>query len=218
MGPDILLSHCNGVTEKEASIVLSSGAYISSTPSTELQMGLGEPVCFQDDLRKVASIGVDCHSATSASLVAEARLALQYTRGRNNQRALNSGSAMSQTAKTLEAFNLITIKGARAAGLGDMTGSIAIGKRADLVFWDKLSPGMLAAGEHDLVAAIMHHSSVEEVRSVMVDGIFRKQDGRLLPVFLHDETTKKMQWKEVAQEVLRSRKRVEWRISDAQRA
>jgi imidazolonepropionase-like amidohydrolase len=61
--------------------------------------------------------------------------------------------------KTIDAFNLATIKGARAAELGDKIGSITVGKFADLVFWDKNSPGRLVAAEQDLVAAIIHHSS-----------------------------------------------------------
>jgi len=69
LGPDILLSHCNGMTPEERSAVLSTGAHISSTPTAEPQMGLGDPICFQDDIANVSSLGIDCHSATSASIV-----------------------------------------------------------------------------------------------------------------------------------------------------
>ncbi|TVY16522.1 5-methylthioadenosine/S-adenosylhomocysteine deaminase 2, partial [Lachnellula arida] len=184
MGPDILLSHCHEMTSEEKSSILATGAHISSTPSTELQMGLGEPICFADGMAKVYSLGVDCHAATSSSLVAEARLALQFARGQRNQSAIDTKSTLSIKDKTIDAFNLITIKGAQAIGLRDKVGSIAVGTYADLVFWDKISLGMLAAAEHDPVAAIMHHSSSRDVESVMVNGTFRKHDGILLPVDL----------------------------------
>lgn len=211
LGPDILLSHCNGMTSEEKSSALATGAYVSSTPTTELQMGLEEPICFSDGIGDVSSLG-DCHSATSSSIVSEARLALQYLRGRDNQRALDSASTLSMKNKTLDAFNLVTIKGARAAGLVDKIGSIAVGKCADLVFWDKNSPGMLAAAEYDPVAAIIHHSSVRDVRNVMIDGTFRKREGSLVPIALPGRT--QMEWKELAQEVLGSRKLIEERILD----
>jgi len=214
MGLDVLLSHCNGMTDEERSSVLATSAHVSSTPTTELQMGLGEPVCFSDGIGDVSSLGVDCQSATSSSIVSEARLALQYTRGRENQRALDSTSTLSMKNKTVDAFNLATIKGARAANLSDKIGSIAVGKCADLVFWHKGTPSMLAAAEHDPVAAIIHHSSVRDVRNVMIDGIFRKRDENLVPFSLPGKS--QMKWKDLAQQVLSSRKVIEERILKGQ--
>lgn len=74
-----------------------------------------------------------------------------------SQHSLDNESTISIEHRTLDAFNLATIKGARAAGLSDKIGSIAVGKFADLVFWDRNRPGMLAAAEHDPIAAIVHH-------------------------------------------------------------
>jgi cytosine/adenosine deaminase-related metal-dependent hydrolase len=185
LGPDILLSHCNGMVSEEKSSVLFTGALISSTPTTELQVGLGDPVCFQDDIENVSSLGIDCHSATSASIVDQARLALQFARRRHNQHSLHTKSAVSIKDKTIKAFNLATIKGAHAAGLGDKIikiGSITVGRFTDLVFWDNNNPGMLAAAEQDRVATMIHHSSLRDIKSVMIDGMFRKRDGKLLPM------------------------------------
>jgi cytosine/adenosine deaminase-related metal-dependent hydrolase len=180
MGPDILLSHCNGMTSEEKSFIIASEVHVSSTPSTEMQMGLGEPVCFQDGISDVSSLGVDCHSATSSSMVDQTRLALPFSRSRHNQHSFDTNSPLSMKANMMDAFNLITIKGARAAGLADNVGSITVGKYADLVFWDKNTPGMLAAAEPDPVATIIHHSSLRDVRDVMIDGTFRRRGGGLL--------------------------------------
>lgn len=178
-------------------------------------MALGDPACFEDGLADVSSLGVDCHSATSSSIVDQARLALQFTRGRQNQNSLDTKSTISMKSKTMDAFNLTIIKGARAAGLGDKTGNVAVGKYTDLVFWDKTSPGMLAAAAHDPVVAIVHHSSLRDVRSVMIDGTFRKRDGKLLPVGLPGMPA--MEWKEVTKEVLQSRKSLEAQIEKGQK-
>lgn len=207
MDKDILLSHCNGITASETSSVLSAGAHISSTPTTELQMGLGSPICFQEHLTEISSLGIDCHSATSSSIIEQARLALQYTRGVHNQRSLDTSSPLSMDTTTLQAFNLATVKGARAIGMADMIGSIAVGKFADLVFWDMRSPGMIVASEQDPVAAIVHHSSLRDVWGVMVDGVFRKREGMLAPVDV--DGGRMMEWEDIAGEVLRSRVRIE---------
>ena len=180
MGPDILISHSSDTSEEEAQRLVIGGAHVSSTPSTELQMALGDPVCFRSDLYEISSLGIDCHTATSADIPGQMRLALQTARGVRNQRILDTG----KTPRTIQyqveqAFNLGTIKGARAVGMSSEIGSLAEGKLADIVIFDALSPGMVCAAAHDPVAAIVLHSSVRDVDTVIVDGIVRKESGKL---------------------------------------
>jgi imidazolonepropionase-like amidohydrolase len=52
--------------------------------------------------------------------------------------------------------------------------SVAVGKFADLVFWDKNSPGMITAVEQDLMTASIYYISLREAKSVIIDGKFRK--------------------------------------------
>jgi cytosine/adenosine deaminase-related metal-dependent hydrolase len=114
-----------------------------------------------------------------------------------------------------EAFNLCTILGARALKQGDKIGSIAEGKLADLVIFDANSPAMVCATVHDPVAAIVLHSSPADVETVIVDGIVRKKDARLVDVKLDDETGKNvagkelLRWKDVAENLLRTRERIQ---------
>jgi cytosine/adenosine deaminase-related metal-dependent hydrolase len=49
-------------------------------------------------------------------------------------------------------------------------GSIEEGKLADLVIFDTSSPGMLCAAEQDPVAAIVLHSLIRDIETVMVNG------------------------------------------------
>lgn len=74
-----------------------------------------------------------------------------------------------------QAFNLGTIKDARAVGMSSEIESLAEGKLADIVIFDALSPGMVFAASHDPVAAIVLHSSFRDVDTVIVDGIVRKE-------------------------------------------
>jgi cytosine/adenosine deaminase-related metal-dependent hydrolase len=78
----------------------------------------------------------------------------------------------------VEVIEMATIKGARALGLGDVTGSLTPGKRADLILvrTNDLNIAPLA----NIEAAIVQSATPANVDSVMVDGRFIKRDGRLL--------------------------------------
>lgn len=98
--------------------------------------------------------------------------------------------------------------------MGDQIGSIAVGKAADLVIFDGNTPAMICAGVHDPVTAVILHSSPADVESVIVDGIVRKQDGKLTEVTL-DEQGKKIAsveavgWSDVARNLVRTRERIQ---------
>ncbi|KAL6416308.1 hypothetical protein AUP68_00525 [Ilyonectria robusta] len=90
----MLFSHANGISAESIQAIADAGAHISSTPSTEMQMAVGFPVCLDDDLphaQKQSSLGVDCHSNHASSIIYEMRLALQASRAKRNQKILDQG-------------------------------------------------------------------------------------------------------------------------------
>lgn len=116
-----------------------------------------------------------------------------------------------------EAFNQATIRGARAAKMGDKVGSIAEGKFADLVIFDATSPSMICAGVHDPVAAVVLHSSPSDIDTVIVDGIVRKRNGKLESVKLDERGSAvagkaSVAWGDVAKELIASRAELQKRI------
>lgn len=209
LGSNVIISHATGMTDSDAARISAAGTFISSTPSTELQMGLGGPVCLRDEFSDISSLGVDCHSATSASLVSEARLILQHSRAIHVQEkdGQNSREFLPIKDSVVNVFNLITINGAQAIGMGGQLGRVQEGMLADLVVWDATSPGMLAAAQHDPVAAIILHSSIRDVDTVIVNGVIRKHEGRLVPFQINQEEQK--DWKSVSKDILASREKLE---------
>ncbi len=113
-----------------------------------------------------------------------------------------------------EAFNLATIRGAHAMKMEDQVGSIKEGKLADLVIFDANSPSMVCGALENPVAAIILHSSPADIDTVIVDGVVRKQSGKLVDVDL-DETGKRvtgkenLSWLDVARNLLRTRERIQ---------
>ncbi|KAJ7138144.1 hypothetical protein C8R44DRAFT_766920 [Mycena epipterygia] len=213
---DILLSHASQALPEDAVQLIAEHAHISSTPDTELQMAHGAPVCFRPDLYKISSLGVDCHSNNSGDMLSQMRLALQSARGTHNQQFVAHGKLPRVVSATVEqAFNLGTIMGARAVGMGAEIGSIRVGKLADLVIFDTQSPGMVCAAAHDPVAAIVMHASVRDVETVIVGGRIRKFGGKLVPVDVgsqsidSDAMEELVEWPAVAAKLLQSRQRIQ---------
>jgi cytosine/adenosine deaminase-related metal-dependent hydrolase len=207
---DILLSHASQAEAEDAARLLAAHAHVSATPDVELQMGHGIPVCFRPDLHTISSLGIDCHSNNSADMLSQMRLALQSARGTRNQQFVEQGKLPRAVGATVEqAFNLGTIMGARAVGMGAEIGSIGVGKLADIVVFDGQSPGMICAAEHDPVAAVVLHASVRDIETVVVDGQIRKLGGKLVSADVDDRAEGPMDWPQVAVKLLHSRQRLE---------
>jgi cytosine/adenosine deaminase-related metal-dependent hydrolase len=80
------------------------------------------------------------------------------------------------TARQL--LEMATINGAEIAGVADRTGSLTPGKQADIVVID--GTALSVAPVIDPVAAVTLCADVSNVETVLVAGVSRKRDGRLL--------------------------------------
>jgi hypothetical protein len=128
-----------------------------------------------------------------------------------------AGAHLSSTPRTIPqnlsveaAFNLATVKGAEAVNMSKEIGRIAEGYKADIVVFDGLSPSMVGAAQHDPVAAVILHSTPADIETVIIDGIIRKQNGKLLTVTVDaaaQGTTgdESLSWAAVAKKVVESR-------------
>ncbi|CAI6339473.1 unnamed protein product [Periconia digitata] len=232
-----LVSHGGDLSKEDVEDLRNAGAHLSATPSTELQMAMGRPLCFdaafsdgdtENDQRYPiqdhSSLGIDCHSNNAGSIISEARIGLQDARNHFNESIVKRGprQPLPESLSVEAAFNLATIKGAQAAKMGEEIGAIAEGYKADLVVFDALSPSMVGAAQHDPVAAIILHSSPADIEMVIVDGIVRKRDGRLLPVDVGDVGKEARQivgketleWNEIAKRLVSSRKVIDSKTKD----
>jgi len=79
-----------------------------------------------------------------------------------------------------ECLRMATLGGARALGLGDLTGSLEPGKRADVVLFTRESPRMAFASDPCL--AVVYAASPADVSDVWVDGERVVADGSVRTV------------------------------------
>ena len=82
-----------------------------------------------------------------------------------------------------QALHHATLQSARAVGLGDSIGSIAPGRRADIVLVDLTGPHTQPV--HDLAATLVHSARSADVRTTIVDGRVLMRDRELLTLDVH---------------------------------
>ncbi|TWF88253.1 5-methylthioadenosine/S-adenosylhomocysteine deaminase [Streptomyces capillispiralis] len=79
-----------------------------------------------------------------------------------------------------QALHHATLQSARAVGLGESAGSIAPGRRADIVLVDLTGPHTQPV--HDLAATLVHSARAADVRTTVVDGRVLMRDRELLTI------------------------------------
>ncbi len=179
LGPEQVHVHCNTLTEGEWQVLAHAGAKVSISPETELNMGMGRPVfaaCRKHGLQPTLSC--DIVSLNSGDLLAQLRMALGFARWELADPVNAMGQdPVSVGIGTEEALAWCTTNAAEAIGMSDRIGSIAPGKRADLIVIG--GQGITQHPRHDPVASIVFQSSPHDVRHVLVNGKFAKRNGEL---------------------------------------
>ncbi|MBD8605537.1 amidohydrolase family protein [Aeromicrobium sp. CFBP 8757] len=174
--------HCNTSTPDEFRYLADAGCTIVSTPDTEIQMGMGHPVFNEAKEHGIRStVGCDIITLNGGDVVGQLRLGLQDARVRVND-SFNQRQEMPLTLATssMDALAWGTINGAEALGLGSVTGSLEVGKQADVLIISADSPNMWPMLEEP--GTVIFHSHPQDVDTVFVAGKVVKRHGRLVGV------------------------------------
>jgi len=173
LGPDLQLVHLNNASAAEIALAAEAGTPVSVSPWTELQIGYGQPVT-GELLAAGLPVGLSVDT-TMLSGNADLFAVMKVTQ------ACVNGQARHEFALTArDVLRLATIDGARTLGLGAVTGSLAVGKRADVIVVSAEAPnlGVLTDPARLLVTA----ASPRDVDLVVADGRILKRDGKLTTV------------------------------------
>jgi len=131
LGPDMLHVHCNFFSDDELRRIADTGGTVVVTPETELQMAMKYPVTGR--LLKVGiapSLGIDISSDYAGDMFSQMRLAFQSERALRTQPVLDLRKMLPTISPTVrDALGFATLNGARATGLGTVTGSLVPGNR-----------------------------------------------------------------------------------------
>ena len=164
--PRTVIAHGVHVDDEELALLRESGSAVTHCPSSNLKLGSGvADVVRLRQARVTVGIGADgaaCNNELDG--FAEVRLATLLARTLRGQGALTA----------FDALAMATREGARALHLEEEIGTLAVGRRADIVVIDS---DRLAGPGGTPVARIVFGGGSRGVRDVLVDGTFIVRGG-----------------------------------------
>jgi 5-methylthioadenosine/S-adenosylhomocysteine deaminase len=173
LGPNVLLAHAAGITDEEVDIIARSGASVVICPSTAVKegSGLGRRK-LPELLERGVAVGLGTDSANSSNYLDGVRMMHAAAVGFKDGR-LDAGALLAETV-----VELATLTGARALGLADEVGSVAVGYAADLVVFETRRAEW--RGLFDPVNNLVYSADGRSVRTVIADGRVVVDQGQVL--------------------------------------
>ena len=160
--PNTCLAHCIWLNPNEVDLLAGRDAKVLHCPSSNLKLGSGVARIPELLARGIGvSLGADgapCNNTLDA--FQEMRLAALI------QKPIHGPTVMD--AETI--LRMATSEGARALGIGNETGSIEPGKKADIVLLDLDRVWNPCTTFENIYSSIVYSASPENVHSVMIDG------------------------------------------------
>lgn len=177
MGRDMLFIHGNHLADQELQMIIDGGASISSAIEIEMTYGAYPVVDRFTAMGGQSSLGIDATIDFGGDMFGQMRALLNVWR---LERSLKNPRKMTRKVHQKKVLELATVRAADALGLGDITGSLAVGKKADLLLLRTDALGL--APMWDPYAAVVSYGQSHLVDTVMVDGRVVKRQGRLVGV------------------------------------
>ncbi|MBI5843133.1 MAG: amidohydrolase [Deltaproteobacteria bacterium] len=177
LDPDTLLVHCVWCDDEDIKIIADTGAKVAVCTSSQMKLASGvAPVA--KFLAAGVTVGLGTDGAASSN-------SLDMFLEMNLTAKLHKVTSLDPTAlPARQALLMATLGAARAMGLGEVTGSIEPGKRADIIVLDPEAPALNPV--YDPVSALVYAASGPCVRHVLVDGKIVVKDGKITTFDLHE--------------------------------
>ncbi|MFJ7072524.1 amidohydrolase [Streptomyces sp. NPDC098781] len=173
---DVLIAHGTGILDRDLPALRNASGRVAVATAPRGYLKFAWPTT--TPVRALHDIGVPVGLATD---------------GAASNNSLDVWEAMALTAliqksatgdprwlTSRQALHHATLQSARAVGLGETIGSIAPGRRADIVLIDLSGPHTQPV--HDLAATLVHSARSSDVRTTIVDGRILMRDRELLTI------------------------------------
>lgn len=166
--PSTLAIHCVHADADDLRLLAETDTKVSHNPTSNMYLGSGiAPIPEMHRLGITVGLASDGPASNNNQNMIEA---LKFGA------LLHKVHAQDPRVITAErALEMATIDGARSLGLGDLTGSLEAGKRADVFVADFRTPD--ASPVHNPASALVYSATGAEVRTVLVDGRPILRDG-----------------------------------------
>ena len=181
----LLAVHMTQLSSEDIDQLAQSGVHVIHCPQSNLKLASG--ICPLSSLLEAGvnvALGTDgAASNNDLDLLSEAQTAALLAKG------------ISGNAKAVDAFQaleMLTINGAKALGIDKLTGSIEVGKAADLCAVDLSCPETQPL--YNVVSQVIYAASRSQVSDVWVAGRRVLDCGQLTTIDLEEVTRKAVQW------------------------
>lgn len=178
LGDDVTLVHCTNLGEDDLDAIASSGARVSLTPANEMAAGYGAPplqALIDRGIRP--GLGVGNEIEAPGDLFAQMRAANAMQHATLFDLKLAGKAGIPNLLSTRDVIRYGTIDGAESVGLGNLTGSLTPGKRADLVVLRVDRPNISPL--NDPIGAVVWGMDTSNIDWVMVGGAPLVREGDL---------------------------------------
>jgi cytosine/adenosine deaminase-related metal-dependent hydrolase len=179
LGPDYHIAHANRLTAEELKMLRDTGGMICATTMGEFpymtESFRGPAVHGRARAAGVATgIGIDLILALTGDYFEHVRASLWSHYLEEESRKIVAGYSSRDT------LDFATAMGAKAIRMGDVTGTITVGKRADLLLirTDRIAFGMAGT----LADRVVTYANTSDIDSVWIAGKARKRHGKMLNV------------------------------------
>lgn len=170
LGPNLIAVHMTQLSDDEIKLMAQQGCSIAHCPSSNMKLANGfAPIASL--LAQNVNVGLGTDSAASNNrldMFEEMRLAALLAKA-------VSGQANALSAH--QALQMATLAGARALGLDHITGSLTVGKAADITAVNFSDINLMPC--YDPVSHLIYAASREQVSHVWVNGKMLLNDGQL---------------------------------------
>lgn len=171
---DVLIAHGSGILDRDLPVLANAAGLTAVATAPRGYLKFAWPTT--TPVRALYDIGVPVGLATDGaasnnSLDVWESMALTALIQKST-----TGDPRWLTAR--QALHHASLQSARAVGLGDVVGTLAAGRRADIILVDLTGPHTQPV--HDLAAALVHSARSSDVRTTIVDGRVLMRDRELL--------------------------------------
>ena len=178
---DTTYIHCTTLNETEIQMIVDTGGTVSLAAPVEMMMGHGMPPIqkFLDRGLK-PSLSVDVETNVPGDMFTQMRSVMSLQHALSYERQLLGDSKAPERIHSREVLAYATIEGARANGLEHKTGSLTLGKEADVILLRTDKPNVFPI--NDPIGAVVWGMDTSNIDSVFVAGKPMKRNGQLLHV------------------------------------
>ncbi len=166
-----IAAHCVQITESDMDILKAKNENVVTNPASNMKLGNGfAPVPAMLEKGINVCLGTDgAASNNSLNLFHELSLLTLIHKGVKKT---------PQCVSAAEGFRIATINGAKALGLSEVTGSLEIGKKADMAILNLNTPSLTP--RNNLIAGLSYSANGSEVETVIIDGKVTMENRKVL--------------------------------------